>query len=486
MKTWKHDFVLRLMKLFNVVLISVPFALCWYGYYAGRVAVPFYNKGNWLIVALFVILYVIFARVYEAFLVSLNRISEMVYSQGLAVLISDGIMFLILWLLMRRFPNLLPALGTLAVQIVLAALWSALAHKWYYAVFPPQRSMIVYDTREGLERLIGEYGLEKKFEVRRVVQVEECLNDLWLLESVETVFLSGIHSHERNIILKYCVEHNVQVYVIPRVGDVIMSGAKRMHMFHLPMLRVGRYRPSPEYLFLKRLFDIVVSGVVMIVLSPIFLVTAIAIKASDGGPVFYKQERLTKDGRRFFIHKFRSMRVDAEKDGVARLSTGEDDDRITPVGHITRKFRIDELPQMADIFSGALSIVGPRPERPQIAEEYCRVMPEFNLRLQAKAGLTGYAQVYGKYNTTPYDKLQMDLMYIAHSSFLEDLRICFATVKILFMKESTEGVAEGAVTAMEAVREEPVSEPEEARAEETEIEDAAVVAEQELVGAGVD
>lgn len=486
MKTWKHDFVLRLMKLFNVVLISVPFALCWYGYYAGRVAVPFYNKGNWLIVALFVILYVIFARVYEAFLVSLNRISEMVYSQGLAVLISDGIMFLILWLLMRRFPNLLPALVTLAVQIVLAALWSALAHKWYYAVFPPQRSMIVYDTREGLERLIGEYGLEKKFAVRRVVQVEECLNDLWLLESVETVFLSGIHSHERNIILKYCVEHNVQVYVIPRVGDVIMSGAKRMHMFHLPMLRVGRYRPSPEYLFLKRLFDIVVSGVAMIVLSPIFLVTAIAIKASDGGPVFYKQERLTKDGRRFFIHKFRSMRVDAEKDGVARLSTGEDDDRITPVGHITRKFRIDELPQLADIFSGALSIVGPRPERPQIAEEYCRVMPEFNLRLQAKAGLTGYAQVYGKYNTTPYDKLQMDLMYIAHSSFLEDLRICFATVKILFMKESTEGVAEGAVTALEAVREEPVSEPEEVRVEEPEIEDTAVAAERELVGAGVD
>lgn len=346
--------------------------------------------------------------------------------------------------------------------------------------------MIVYDTREGLERLIGEYGLEKKFDVRRVVQVEECLNDLWLLESVETVFLSGIHSHERNIILKYCVEHNVQVYVIPRVGDVIMSGAKRMHMFHLPMLRVGRYRPSPEYLFLKRLFDIVVSGVAMIVLSPIFLVTAIAIKASDGGPVFYKQERLTKDGRRFFIHKFRSMRVDAEKDGVARLSTGEDDDRITPVGHITRKFRIDELPQLVDIFSGALSIVGPRPERPQIAEEYCRVMPEFNLRLQAKAGLTGYAQVYGKYNTTPYDKLQMDLMYIAHPSFWEDLRICFATVKILFMKESTEGVAEGAVTALEAVREEPVSEPEEVRVEEPEIEDTAVVAERELVGAGVE
>ena len=147
--------------------------------------------------------------------------------------------------------------------------------------------------------------------------------------------------------------------------------------------------------------------------------------------------RLTKDGKQFEILKFRSMRVDAEKDGVARLSTGDKDDRITKVGHIIRACRLDELPQLLNILKGDLSVVGPRPERPEIA-----------LRLQAKAGLTGYAQVYGKYNTTPYDKLQMDLMYIAHPSLIEDLKIMLATVKILFMPESTEGVAEGATTAM--------------------------------------
>ena len=141
------------------------------------------------------------------------------------------------------------------------------------------------------------------------------------------------------------------------------------------------------------------------------------------------------------------MRVDAEKDGVARLSTGDKDDRITPVGRFIRKCRIDELPQLIDILAGNLSIVGPRPERPEIAEEYMKEMPEFQLRLQTKAGLTGYAQVYGKYNTTPYDKLQMDLMYIAHPSLIEDLRICFATVKILFVPDSTEGIAEGQTTA---------------------------------------
>ena len=199
---------------------------------------------------------------------------------------------------------------------------------------------------------------------------------------------------------------------------------------------------------MKRALDIAFSTIALIVSSPVFVITAIAIKAVDGGPVFYRQRRLTKDGKLFDVLKFRSMRVDAEKDGVARLSTGEKDDRITPIGRIIRKCRIDELPQLICILSGDMSIVGPRPERPEIAMEYERELPEFALRLQAKAGLTGYAQVYGKYNTTPYDKLQMDLMYIAHPSIIEDFKIVFATVKILFMPESTEGISEGQTTAM--------------------------------------
>jgi lipopolysaccharide/colanic/teichoic acid biosynthesis glycosyltransferase len=244
------------------------------------------------------------------------------------------------------------------------------------------------------------------------------------------------------------------VYMIPRVGDVIMSSAQQVHLFHLPMMRTGRYRPNPEYVILKRLFDIVSSALGLIVLSPLFLVIAVIIKASDKGPVFYKQERLTKDGKRFMIHKFRSMRVDAEKDGIPRLSSGVYDDRITPVGRFIRRYRIDELPQLFDILTGNLSVVGPRPERPEIAEEYMKEMPEFQLRLQAKAGLTGYAQIYGKYNTTPYDKLQLDLMYIAHPSFAEDIRICFATIRILFKPSSTEGVAAGQTTALEKREEE--------------------------------
>ena len=448
MTRFKHDLILRIIKIMDAVLMTVPFALCWYLYYAKHIASPFYAKGDYLVVALFFVLFVIFGRVYDAFLMSMQRISEIVYAQFLAAAVSDFIMYIVIWLLSKHLPNILPGIAALIGQVVLAAVWAYNAHHAYFKIFPPQATAVIYDTRHGMEKLIGKYGLDTKYKVVLTATADECIANLAMLDGVSTVFMSGIHSHDRNVILKYCVENNIGIFVIPRIGDTIMSGAYPMHMFHLPMLKVGRYHPQPEYLFIKRLLDIVISAVALVVLSPIFLVTAIAIKATDHGPVFYKQIRLTKDGKEFGILKFRSMRVDAEKDGVARLSSGEHDDRITPVGRVIRACRIDELPQLLNILKGELSIVGPRPERPEIAAQYCEEMPEFSLRLQAKAGLTGYAQIYGKYNTTPYDKLVMDLMYIAHPSIVEDLKIMFATVKILFMPESTEGVSEGQTTAM--------------------------------------
>ena len=448
MTRFKHDLILRIIKIMDAVLMTVPFALCWYLYYAKHIASPFYAKGDYLVVALFFVLFVIFCRVYDAFLMSMQRISEIVYAQFLAAAVSDFIMYIVIWLLSKHLPNILPGVAALIGQVILAAVWAYNAHHAYFKIFPPQATAVIYDTRHGMEKLIGKYGLDTKYKVVLTATADECIANLAMLDGVSTVFMSGIHSHDRNVILKYCVENNIGIFVIPRIGDTIMSGAYPMHMFHLPMLKVGRYHPQPEYLFIKRLLDIVISAVALVVLSPIFLVTAIAIKVTDHGPVFYKQIRLTKDGKEFGILKFRSMRVDAEKDGVARLSSGEHDDRITPVGRVIRACRIDELPQLLNILKGELSIVGPRPERPEIAAQYCEEMPEFSLRLQAKAGLTGYAQIYGKYNTTPYDKLVMDLMYIAHPSIVEDLKIMFATVKILFMPESTEGVSEGQTTAM--------------------------------------
>ena len=447
MSIFIREFILRLLKLFNVFLITIPFAWGWFNYYAQHIALPFYDRGNWVVVALYAVLYMIFGRVYGGFWISLNRISESVYSQALAVMMTSGIMYVVTVLLERQLPSIWPVLAAFVVQLLLSGLWSMAAHVAYYILFPATKTIIVYDERQGMEKLIQDYGFEKKFTVIKTLTVEQCIANIDLLHHAQTVFVSGVHSHERNVILKYCVEHGIMMYLVPRIGDVLMSGAQQMHMFHLPMLRVGRYNPSPWHTIAKRTFDVVSAGALFLVISPLMLITAIAIK-TDGGPVFYKQRRLTQDGKEFDVLKFRSMRVDAEKDGVARLSTGDKDDRITKVGHFIRKVRIDELPQLLNIIGGSMSVVGPRPERPEIASQYVKEMPEFSLRLQAKAGLTGYAQVYGKYNTTPYDKLQMDLMYISNPSFWEDLRIIFATIKILFVPESTEGVAEGQKTAM--------------------------------------
>lgn len=446
--SFKHEIGLRFLKLINLLLMVFAFAVAWFWYYDHLTAVPFYWKGDVAIIMLFAVLYYLFGKTYDAFLISHYRIFDIVASQSLAVLFSDGLLYVVVFLLSKRLVNPLPLLLIFADQVAFSVIWTYFSHIIYFKWFPARKSIIIYDLRRGMNDLIEEYGLGKKFDVKMTATVEECLNNLSMIDDMEVVFLSGVHSHDRNIILKHCLYKNKQVYMIPRVGDVIMSSAQQMHMFHLPIMRVQRYTPHPLYLLLKRVFDIVSSLTGLIILSPIFFITAIAIKATDNGPVFYKQERLTKNGKRFKIHKFRSMRTDAEKDGVARLSTGVNDDRITPIGRVIRKFRIDELPQLIDILAGNLSVVGPRPERPEIADEYIKEMPEFQLRLQAKAGLTGYAQVYGKYNTTPYDKLQMDLMYIAHPSFAEDIRICFATIKILFVPDSTEGIAEGQTTAM--------------------------------------
>lgn len=449
MNKLRREVAFRAAKMLDAMLVTLPFALCWYLYYAQKVSSPYYRKGNWAVIGLFLLLYILFSKLYEGFLVSINRISEIVYSQCLAYLVSDGILYIVICLLSKRMPNPMPGIAAIGGQFMAAVLWAYLAHRWYFHTFPPQATAVIYERRENLSQLINEYGLNKKFLVRSVLLAEECVNDLHQLDGISAVFLSDISSHERNLIIKHCVANDIDVFVIPNIGDTLMSAAHPMHMFHLPMLRLGRYMASPEYLFLKRAFDILLSAFALILLSPVMLVIAIIIKTTDGGPVFYKQIRLTKDGRPFRIIKFRSMRVDAEQDGVARLSTGAKDERITPIGCFIRKYRLDEVPQFLNILRGDMSLVGPRAERPEIAAQYEQALPEFALRLQVKAGLTGYAQVYGKYNTTPYNKLQMDLMYIAHPSLIKDMKIIFATIKILFLPESTEGIAEGQITAEE-------------------------------------
>ena len=429
------------VKMVNIVLLMIPFVKCWTLYYEPRTTTVGSKQVSVLVMIIFFLICYYFGQRLDCFRVSILQIRDVIFGEVLATMITDIIMYILIWMLSIHLPNLIPGLITWGGQCVIGVIWAYVMHQSYFSTHPPLCTIVIYDERMGMENLIHTYGLEKRFNIKTVYPVESIMDKLEVMEEFDAAFLCGIHSRERNIILKHCISHKIKLFMIPRIADVMMRGSEQIHMLHLPILKTQRYKPSIEYQIIKRTMDIVVSGIATIVLSPLFLITAIAVK-SDGGPAFYKQKRLTKDGKVFEILKFRSMRVDAEKYSGAVLSAGENDPRITKVGRIIRACRLYEIPQLLNILKGDMSLVVPRPERPELQKEIEKEVPEFGLRLQAKAGLTGYAQVYGKYNTTFYDKLLMDLMYISKPSILEDLTIMLATVKILTSKESTEGVGE--------------------------------------------
>ncbi len=438
---------MRVVVGLGFIVYVLVFFFGWeYSY--STIAGTLFSNTRIMIYLLYIVLLLIMMRVYGGFQFGKARVGQLIYSQFLAEVITVGIIYVLGVTNSRVFFNPLPLLGIVVIQSVLGGVCTVGCNKIYYKLHKAKKSVVIYKEDSDLTKLQEIEYFADRFTIEKYIKNPTDIMEIMpQLEGYGVVFVVGIEATLRNGIAKYCVEKNVMGYIYPHTGDVIMMGAEHMQMFSVPLVRIRRSSPTPEYLFAKRVFDIVVSLIALVVSSPFMLITVIMIKAYDRGPVLYKQVRLTKDGKEFKILKFRSMKVDAEKDGVARLAS-ENDDRITPVGHIIRACRLDELPQIFNILKGDMSIVGPRPERPEIAKVYEKELPAFNLRLQCKAGLTGYAQVYGRYNTEPKDKLKMDLMYIRNMCMLEDLKICFYTVKILFMKESTEGIAEGQTTAV--------------------------------------
>lgn len=395
---------------------------------------------------------VFFIRTYNAYLYGYCRIRTLLFSQWLSQFFSVVVLYMVVSLAWGRFRNPILFLFLLVAYAVMDTFWAYFGNKYYYRIHPIRKTLLIYRSNRDRRRFGYMTGkpTERLYRIEKEIQFDGTFDEIKdQLDDYDAVFVAGLNSRCRNGILKYCEENGIRGLFLPHVGDVIMQGSAHIQSYDSPVLMVQRKIIKPEYRAIKRSFDFIVSAIGLVVLSPIFLITALAIKLYDRGPVFYKQVRLTKDEKEFKIIKFRSMRVDAEKDGVARLSSGESDDRITPIGKIVRRCRLDELPQLINILKGEMSIVGPRPERPEIAEQYYKYLPDFRLRLQVKAGLTGYAQVYGRYNIDPYEKLEFDLLYINKMSVLTDLQLMFATVGILFSKESTQGINSNMTTAMD-------------------------------------
>lgn len=434
------SFLRHVESLLEIVILTVLYCFTWgWGYHNGD-SFPAHFLNNTLLQA-GVYAGITFFVFYnsDCFRFGQLRMIEIVTGQIIAALIVNAITYIQLCVMTNKFVSLLPIIVLVVVDVLVAVLLTVLFTAIYHRLYKPHEMLLIYGGQNavGLKRKID--ARRDKYHVKSMISIDEGFDKICdEIKKYDAIILNDIPAQIRNDILKFCYEKGERSYVVPKLTDIILREARSNTLFDTPMLLVKGLGLSLAQRSVKRAMDIFLCLIAMIVAAPIMLIVAAAIKLEDGGPVFYKQERVTINGKKFDILKFRSMIVDAEKEGKSIPAT-DHDPRITKVGRITRATRIDELPQLLNILKGDMSIVGPRPERVEHVEKYSAEIPEFSYRLKVKGGLTGFAQIYGKYNTSAYDKLRLDLMYIEQYSLLLDIKLIILTVKIMLSKESTEG-----------------------------------------------
>ena len=438
-------------SLFVIGLQTANFAHIWYTEYNRRSVIQIYywRRGNWVLIGLYALIVFLMSKLFGALKVGYMRVQDVIIAQICSVICTNIIAYIQLALIGRwRFlDHIGPMLRLTAINLIIVVLWVIFMRWIYNTIYPPKSVILIYDEHNPEKLLKNIASRRDKYDIAEAVLIDRGIDFIKeRIPNYQACILGDMPAHERNLLVKYCYEIGVRCYCSPKISDIMLMSAEKIHMFDTPLLLMRNRGLTVEQQFIKRALDVIVCVLLTVILSPILLLIALLVKLYDGGPVFYRQDRLTKDGRVFRIIKFRSMEVNSERRSGARLAA-KGDSRITPVGRVLRKIHFDELPQLFNIIRGDMSIVGPRPERPEIAAQYEEEIPEFKYRLKVLAGLTGYAQVYGKYNTKPYDKLKLDLTYIENYSLLLDLQLVATTVKILFQKENTEGVEQEQTTA---------------------------------------
>lgn len=428
--------VRRIESVIEILVLTLIYYYVWRNYIFDKEYFwPMLGRGKYVLMGIYFILSIVIIRLCEGFKYGILKIADVLFSQWIAIFIVNAVTYLQLSLMANV---MIPAgamiwltLGDFVISGIFVYIFFAIYNRHSKA----SKLLMVYGVKESVALKLKMDTRADSYNIKKIISIEEGIdNVLEELKNFDGLVISDVSAEQRNDLIKYCFMHEIETYITPKISDVIISGGEDIHQFDTPLIMIKTSGLTPEQAFVKRFFDIVLCVIAAVVLSPLMLIIAIAIKLEDHGPVFYKQARVTKDGKVFDILKFRSMVEDAEQ----RPAT-DDDDRITKVGHVIRATRVDELPQLFNIIKGDMSIVGPRPERTEHVEKYTAAIPEFEFRSKVKGGLTGFAQIYGKYNTSAYDKIKLDLMYIENYSFLLDLKLILMTIRIVFKKESTEG-----------------------------------------------
>lgn len=378
---------------------------------------------------------------YGTYDIGKRKSKPIIYSLGLATVITDIVTYIQLSIMNTNAANnltfKLENLGLLVIviflQIIEIVAMTYLGNYIFFKINDPEKCCVVTSSQQSLDSCI--YGIKKfkkQYSIEKILDYRD-KNLFSTLLDYDTVFLIDIPAKGRMELIEFCYRHMRNIYFNPEIFDIVEINSKHVVLDDVSFISAPVSELSLEQRVIKRCMDLLISIIAIVITSPIWIICALSIKSYDKGPVFFKQKRATKGGRVFEVYKFRTMRQNVENHSVT-----SDDDRITPVGKVLRKFRIDELPQFLNILKGEMSVVGPRPEMLENVYEYTSELPEFEYRLRVKAGLTGYAQIAGKYNTSPKDKLVLDLMYIENYSLWKDIKLVFQTLIVFFKSDSTE------------------------------------------------
>ncbi len=395
-----------------------------------------------ILVAVYALLMIVLFHNFDGFQFGYLQLTEVLVCQWIATVIVNFITYLQLCLVATKIISAWPLLTMTVAQAIIALICTYVYTAIYHQMYPPKNMVMIFGRDDAIDLKFKMDTRSDKYRITKLISVKEGFTAISKqIPNYDAVIISDVSAQIRNDLLKFCYSNGIRAYVAPKMSDLIVKGATDICLFDTPLLLVRSRGLTLSQRFVKRAMDMILSALALLITSPIMLLVAIAIKIEDGGPVFYRQDRVTMNGKVFSILKFRSMIVNAEKDGKSQPAV-DHDPRITKVGRVIRATRVDELPQIINILKGDMSIVGPRPERVEHVEAYTKNIPEFAFRLKAKGGLTGYAQVYGKYNTTPYDKLRLDLMYIENYSLMLDIKLILMTIRIMLKKESTAGFNE--------------------------------------------
>ncbi|MBQ8317039.1 MAG: sugar transferase [Lachnospiraceae bacterium] len=439
----KKRFLAIAANLIILVFQARSFGYVWSNCYDS----PYFFRGDYVVIGLYMAFVYLITKGFNGYKLNYMRIGQLCVSHVIAICLGGAIAYAFICMALNEYESAMPILVMVGVQVLFVVVWLIVVRAIQTYLYPPRRMATVYGNYPPDNFLEKLNKGSNRYHISLMCSCQEGFESICeKIDDCEGVILYDLSSEIRNQIIKHCYQKNIRIYVVPKITDIIMRESEELYLVDTPLFLSRAQGLHLDQRIVKRMMDIVVSALGIILLSPVMLVTAIAIKLYDRGPVLYKQTRYTLDKKTFTIYKFRSMEMDAERKGAQLARKG--DLRITPIGRIIRRAHIDELPQLFNVLKGDMSMVGPRPERPEIFEKYSKSIPEFEFRLKCKAGITGYAQVHGKYNTTPIDKLKLDLLYIERYSFWLDIKLMLLTFGILLSKDSTEGIESDQVTAL--------------------------------------